>query len=246
MGNCVSSQSQAGAMEQQAASTRGRGLVAMRKVWNYLHSFYLRHNFTILFTRLEAISSHFQFLSHWECERFTSYTDQSAARGGRLRSRSGYQSIDYAEAWIESILCLSRNFLQSHHTVFVLVLATFIFLFFCCLASCDDDYFSQRSSEGYTWPTTLLFFYLVVSRPLWKSIRFQQSVVWQSTTLQPTEAAAPRRSTIANNCLSCVPNLDLRQSVWRDHLAFSCKTARWTASLTRTATFPDRPVCPGP
>ena len=32
MGNCVSSQSQAGAMEKQAASTRGRGLVAMRKV----------------------------------------------------------------------------------------------------------------------------------------------------------------------------------------------------------------------
>jgi len=32
MGNCVSSQSQAGALEKQAAGSRGRGLVAMRKV----------------------------------------------------------------------------------------------------------------------------------------------------------------------------------------------------------------------
>ena len=121
MGNCVSSPSQVRALEQQAASTRDRGLVAMRKVWNYLHSLYLRHNFVILFSRLQAISSHFQLL-----------------------------------------------------------------LLLLLICSC--------------------FCYLFVSRLLWKRIRFHQRPIWQSTTLQPTEAAVPRWTTIASNCLRCVPN----------------------------------------
>lgn len=37
MGNCVSSQSQAGVLEKQAAAIRGRNIVAIRKVNNYLY-----------------------------------------------------------------------------------------------------------------------------------------------------------------------------------------------------------------
>lgn len=40
MGNCVSSQSQAGALEKQAAGSRGRGLVAMRKVYVHINFTY--------------------------------------------------------------------------------------------------------------------------------------------------------------------------------------------------------------
>lgn len=37
MGNCVSSQSQAGVVEKQAASIRGRSIVAIRKVYKIFH-----------------------------------------------------------------------------------------------------------------------------------------------------------------------------------------------------------------
>lgn len=195
MGNCVSSQSQAGVVEKQAASIRGRSIVAIRKVCKIFYFFFVvtvSHMFYIFYRQSRCAT---RANSIWSIDCSCASAKERTSRkvliikGSILATSTTFDGRRHPRLQIVNNFCSGLTAILSHLLLFSNNSSELVSMCVCLARN-------NQKQVSSAWHLTQRFFSLFgaycIRRLRWKSIRFPPNVAWSSTKGLQTMAATPQ------------------------------------------------------